>query len=465
MQQAAGVCPGTGRAPQSGAELRRVSVYAGSVRVDLALPANVPIGFLMPPIVDMVAGRPDKPEAVRHQLSLPGNVALDPSKTLAQIGIRDGTTLILTSTSAELTTPCFDDAAEAVSVSLAATVRPWTRQAARLIGALTATWLAGTGAAVLIRTAFDSNDARRTAAGVAVAVGFFAVLAATTACRLFRDRTAGLTLGLVACGFAALAGLLAVPGGPGASNVLLAMAAAATLAAVMRVMGCCAVVFDALSLFSATAALAAAVCAVTAVPVRAIAAASAVISLAVVEASARVSILLAGLSPRLESESDDEPPQRLNDKVIRANSWLTSLIIAFSAAAALGAIGAACSAGGPPWLGVAFATVTGAVLLLRARSYNDLAKSVPLIVSGTATLGATLVIAAVAAPPHAPYIAAAATILAATALCLGLITPTTISPVSRRSVELLEYLALATIVPLALWICGLYSASRGLNLL
>ncbi len=470
MQRAAGVGLETGGAPQPGAGVRRVSVYAGSVHVDLALPAAVPIGFLIPPIVDMVAarcGHRDEPAAVRHQLSLPGNVALDPSKTLAQTGIRDGTTLILTSTWAELTASCFDDAAEAVSVSLASTVRPWTQHAARLIGALAAGWLAGTGAAVLIRTAFDSNDARRVGAGVAAAVGFIAVLTAIAACRVFRDRTAGLTSGLVACGFAALAGLLAVPGGPGAPNVLLAMATAATSAVAMRVIGCCAVVFDALSLFSATAAIVAVVCAVTAVPVRAIAAASAVISLGLVEASARVSIMLAGLSPQLGSEPN-EPLQRVNAKAIRANSWFTSLVVAFSASTALGALGAAAgpySAGGPRWLGIAFAAVTGGVLLLRARSHNDLAKSVPLIVSGTATLSGTLVIAAVADPMDAPYIAAAAAILAATALCLGLIGPITISPVGRRSIELFEYLALAAVVPLAFWICGLYSASRGLNLL
>ena len=56
-------------------------------------------------------------------------------------------------------------------------------------------------------------------------------------------------------------------------------------------------------------------------------------------------------------------------------------------------------------------------------------------------------------------------LLAAVALCLGFINHTVaVSPVGRRSVELLEYLALAVVVPLACWICGLYGAARGLNL-
>ena len=84
---------------QPGGGLRRVSVYADSHHVDLVLSALVPIGSLMPPIVDILAegGHRAQTVAALHQLSLPGKMALDPSKTLAQSGIPDGTTLILTS--------------------------------------------------------------------------------------------------------------------------------------------------------------------------------------------------------------------------------------------------------------------------------------------------------------------------------------------------------------------------------
>ena len=146
-------------------------------------------------------------------------------------------------------------------------------------------------------------------------------------------------------------------------------------------------------------------------------------------------------------------PHRLSAKAIRAYVWLTSLVVGFSASAALGAIGAVVGlylACGPCSPGIAFATVTGGVLLLRARSHRELARSVPLIVSGTAALSAALVVAAAAYPPHTPHIAAASMLLAAVALCLGFINhAVAVSPVGRRSVELLEYLALAVVVPLA----------------
>jgi type VII secretion integral membrane protein EccD len=460
-------------------ELRRVSVYADAVHVDLALPAAAPVGSLIPPIVDILPGEyghRGEPVAARYQLSLPGHVAFDPSKTLAQIGIRDGTALILTSSSTELTIPRFDDAAEAVSMSLGTTARPWTRWAARLAGAMAGSWLAGAGAVVLIRGAFDGNDAQRIdGAGVAATVAAVALLAAAVGSRAFGDRIAGLTLGMTASGFAAVAGLLVVPGGPGAPNALLAaMAAAATSIVTMHVTGCCTVAFTALSGFAAVAAAAATVSAVTAAPLHAIGAISAAISLGLLEASARVSIMLAGLSPRLASDlkaatEDPAPaPHRLSAKAIRADSLLTSLVLAFSASAGLGGIGAAvgaCSASGPRLLDIMFATITGVVLLLRARSHGDLARSAPLVVSGTATLSATFVVAASAYPLHASWIAAAAALLAIAAPGLGLIRPAmAISPVGRRGIELLEYLALAAIVPLACWICGLYSAARGWSL-
>jgi type VII secretion integral membrane protein EccD len=455
-----------------GGGLRRVVVYADSHHVDLVLSAALPIGALIPPIVDILAaecGHSAEPVATRHQLSLPGNIALDSSKTLAQLQIRDGTTLMLTSSSSVLAPPRFDDVAEAVSASLVSTARRWTRPAARLIGALAASCLAATGAAILIGTAFGTNDVRRGGcAGVAAAAGFIALLAALAAHRVFRDGTAGLMLGLAAGGFVALAGLLAVPGRLGAPNALLATAAAATSATVIRVIGCCATVFTALACFATVESAAAVVGAVTAVPLPAIGAASAAISLVLVEASAPISVMLAGLSSQVTSEPDGACDE-LSSKAVRANSWLTSLVAAFSAASALGAIGAAAGslfADGPRWLGIAFAATTGGVLLLRARSHRDLARSVPLVAAGIVTLSATLAITAVGYPPHTPYIAAVSTMLAAAALCLGFITQTMrLSPIGRRSVELLEYLALTVVVPLAFWICGLYGAARGINLL
>jgi type VII secretion integral membrane protein EccD len=454
--------------------VRRLSIQSDSVRADLVLSAAAPIGSLLPSIVDILAGDGGYhagPVATRYQLSLPGGAALDPSKPLTSFKIRDGATLILTSSTTVLLAPRLDDAAEAIASSVASAELHWNPPGARLVGLLVATWLAGLSAAVMIRNLFDPNgDRGHGDVGVVATIGLLSLLAAVIAYRLFREPSAGLALGLLGTGFTALAGLVAVPGGPGALNALFATAAAATSAGAMRVMGYHATVFTALAGVAASGTVAALVSAVTAAPLATIGAVSAAISLALVEVSAPVSIMLAKLRPPPATAPDGQLPNsdRLNASALRAHSWLTSLIAAFSSSAALGAIGAAVGpylTSGPRMPGIAFAAVTGGVLLLRARAHCDIARSVPLIICGTTVLSAALVDSAASYPSRTAHIAAVSMLLAACALCFGFtIYSTPLSPVARRSVELLECFALASVVPLACWICGLYGAARGVNL-
>jgi type VII secretion integral membrane protein EccD len=454
--------------PTQSGGVRRISIDAESARVDLVLSASTPTGLLIPPIVDILARKGDLragSRAIRYQLSIPGGAALDPSKTLSQLSIRDGAIILLTSSSIELMDPTFDDEAEAVSASVATMQRHWTPRRARLAGSLITVWLACVTATVLIRHAFDAGGTNRTGcAGVAAAVCLLSLLAASFAYRFYRESSIGITLGGLAASFAALAGLLVVPGGLGAPNALLAAAASATVAAAMRVMSSHAVVFTALVALTATGATASAVAAITAIPPQAIGAAVAALSLALLEASAPMSIILARLSPSATDPDSDSLPT----KAIRAHAWLTSLIVAFSASAALGAISAALApfrSGELRFPGLLFATVAGCVLLLRARAHPDLSRSIPLIICGVATFSAVLVATAAAYPRCAAHTAAVSTMLGAAALCLALISDaTTVSPVGRRSVELLEYLAFAVVIPLGVWLCGLYGAARGLNL-
>jgi type VII secretion integral membrane protein EccD len=463
---------------------RRVSVHADAVRVDLALPAAVPVAALIPAIVDILAsgdGRSTDPSAglaaTRYQLSRPGTSALDPSTTLAQNGIRDGTILVLTECETKLPAPRFDDAAEAVSATLDVVARPRTRRAERLTSAAAASWLAGIGSLVLIRNSFAATSARPTGAavGLAAVASCVALLAAVLAHRAYRDPIAALTLGLLAVGFSAVAGFIAVPDGPGAPNVVLAaMVAAVTSVVAMRVTGCGAVTLTAVSCFAVVIAVAALAGVITAAPPAAIGSISALVSLGLLEASARVSIVMAGLSPRLPSALDmdvGEPttaPDCLAARAICADESLTGLVAAFSASAGVGAISTVVgvhSTGMPRVGSIVFAMMVGAALLLRARSQIDLRRTLLLVGSAIATISTTLVVAASASPQHALWIGAATAMLAGTALSLGFIGSTiTFSPVGRRSVELLEYLLLAALVPLACWICGVYGAARGLNL-
>jgi type VII secretion integral membrane protein EccD len=154
-------------------------------------------------------------------------------------------------------------------------------------------------------------------------------------------------------------------------------------------------------------------------------------------------------------------------KAVRADAWLTSLLAAFSSSAAVGAIMTAVAARGTdaPRSGcIAFAAVTGVLLLLRARSAEG-STTLAFIISGIATIGTTFAVCAAGMPGRGPWIAAVTALLAGAAVYLGFLAPVmSPSPFLRRGVELSEYLVLVAMAPLSCWICDFYGAVRGLNL-
>ncbi len=441
---------------------RRISIHAGSAAVDVVLSASVAVGLLTPAIVDALAGWSDVNPGlipVRYQLSTLGGTVLEASKTLKDNGIRDGTTLVLTQSSMSFVAPASDDAAEAVSAAVASVERRWSRRAAQLAGALGAGCGAGVSAAVLLRTASDADGAHRAGCvGLAATISVLALLAAVAALRVLDEPSAGWTLGLIATGFAALAGLLAVPGGPGAPNALFAMAAAATAAALVRVIDCRAVLFEVLGLFAVTCLAAAVVCVVAAKPLSVIGAGLAAASLAMIEASPPMSAMLARLPP----DPPNSSPDQQHAAAMRAHGWLTSLIAAFSASAALGAVSTLLRISPA---GIVFAAVVGIVLILRARTHRDITRAASPVICGTAAFSAALIACAVRYPQHALHVATLATALAFLALYVGFVgVAAGASPSRRRSLELVEYLAYAVVVPLTFWLCGLFGAVRSVNL-
>jgi type VII secretion integral membrane protein EccD len=442
--------------------MRRVSIDTEAARVDVVLSATVAVGLLIPAIIDTLAGGSDFDPGqipVRYRLFAPDGTTLQASKTLNEHAIRDGTTLFLARSPIEFVAPICDDPAEAVSAVVDAIERRWSRRAAQLVGALVASCWAGVGAAVLLRTALDTDGAHRAGCvGIAATVSFLALLAAVVACRAFGEDNAGLTLGLVATGFAALAGLLAIPGAPGAPNALFAAATAATSATLVRVIVRPAMLFEVLACFATTCLAATLVCVVAAVPLPVIGAGLAAISLTMIEASPPISVMLARLSPNMPSASSNQ----LHVGAIRAHGWLTSLIVAFSASAALGAVSAVFRMSPPS---IVLAAVVGSVMMLRARTHQDVVRAVPLVICGAVTLSAALVAFAVGYPHRALHIAVLATALGFLALYAGFVgSAATVSPVGRRSLELVEYFAFAIVVPLTFWLCGLFGAVRSVNL-
>lgn len=418
--------------PTSDPGLRRVTVHAGAQAVDLTLPAAVPVATLIPSIVDILGDRGASPAtAARYQLSALGAPALPNATTLAQCGIRDGAVLVLHKSSAQPPTPRCDDVAEAVAAALDTTARPQCQRTTRLSGALAASCITAGGGLMLVRNALGTNVTRYSdaTAGVVAAAGLAALLFAVIACRTYRDPIAGLTLSVIATIFGAVAGLLAVPGVPGVHSVLVAaMAAAATSVLAMRITGCGGITLTAVACCAVVVAAATLVGAITAAPVPAIGSLATLASFGLLEVSARMAVLLAGLSPRLPpalnpDDADALPTtDRLTTRANRADAWLTSLLAAFAASATIGAIGTAVATHGihrSSMGGIALAAVTGALLLLRARS-ADTRRSLVFAICGITTVATAFTVAADRALEHGPWIAALTAMLAAVANVFGL---------------------------------------------
>jgi hypothetical protein len=79
------------------------------------------------------------------------------------------------------------------------------------------------------------------------------------------------------------------------------------------------------------------------------------------------------------------------------------------------------------------------------------------------SMAAGLAVAVISKPAQAHW-AALLTVAAAGSLALGWLHGYPVSPVVRRAIELLEYLAVAAVLPLACWVVGLYGLVRGLSL-
>jgi type VII secretion integral membrane protein EccD len=298
-----------------------------------------------------------------------------------------------------------------------------------------------------------------------VAAGGLAVVLAAVAHRGYQDQTAGLTLGLIATVFAAIAGFVAVPGAPGMPNALLAAAAAGVTAVVaMRVSGCGVVTSTAVATCAVVIAMAGLVGVVSAAPLRIVASAAALVSVGLLSVTARASIAVAGLSPRLglpgaaETEASDA---RMRSQAVRADMWLTSLLAGLSLSATLGAV-VTVLAGAPNLACTSFGTLTGALLLLRSRS-TDMRKMLMFAICGILVTATTFGVTASRVPVPVPWIVTATTLAAAMAVYLGFAARPA-SAVLRRSVGLLELSALVAMVPLTCWIGGLYGAARALDL-
>ncbi|HTM83802.1 MAG TPA: type VII secretion integral membrane protein EccD [Mycobacterium sp.] len=446
--------------------LCRVSIhYAPSAdgtrpaTVDLALPAVMAVGELLPSIVDAVGLGG---EMLRNwRLSRIGGPTLDESMTLAQNAIHDGDALFL-GTSAVPEPRIYDQNRTA---ALAAGM-PGTRFPSRLrsAGCLCGALL---GTSVLAWAGLGTHGAGRIAPAAVAVAAVVAAVAAAHRLRLAPIIVA--TLHLTAVLQVTVLGFLIVPAGPAAANFFLAAAAAASAGAVLLRAyaddtSAGAIILTAVVTFAVTVSAAMGGAVMWPLTLPALGAILATLGLGVLSVAPRLSIALADLTPSipdLDAEPEESPRDRDELRAAHGHRTLTGLVTGCCGAVALGVLLVAAGARNPVTpAAIAFTAAIGVALALRARSYAASHCRAALTAAGLIGMAATFVLIAAWLPSHANWLGAAAV-----GAGLAALVPTAAAgPAALRAVDALEYGALAVVVPLTCWLAGIFDLVRSLSL-
>jgi type VII secretion integral membrane protein EccD len=420
----------------------RLSIQTGSdddVRtVDVAVCAQTPVEMLLPAVNDVAQLWPPAHGTHGWRLDRPVGGPLDDSMSLEANGVRDGELLVLTAVHAPSPRSIFWEPARAVaSAGSPPHDCDWELRAAVCM------WAVLVAGAALAWSGVTTHAAGHL---IVAACGAFAVCWAALLARSPTLSVAGATL-------AAAAGFLAVPSGPSAPNVLLAASAASAVAVVMkRLTGGASAALTATATCSALIAAATAAATFAVLPVATLGAALTTGALGLLELAPRVAILLSGLSTRGDAAT------RAGD----GHATLTGLVAGSVGTVVVGTMLVALGclrAELPPAAGAAFTGVAGLVMLLRCRTYVDTVRRITLAFGGILSTTATFAIVTIAVPQHACWFAAAMC-----ALGLGVLRQRRLTATSSRAVDLIDYAALAAVVPLTCWVIGVYALARDLHL-
>lgn len=454
----------------SSAGLSRVTLVAPRGRVDLALPSDVPLAELLPALVRYAGDEISDPTRARDGWALTrlGNRVLDTSRTPAQLEVRDGELLYLRPRAADAPDLVFDDVVDAVATATQERPGRWTSATTRWFGVVFGLVALVGGALALLFAGPPQLATGASGIGLAVVLLVTAVVLA----RAVGDSRTGVAFALLAIGYAGVGGLLVFAGDRplhqlaaphaliGAALVLVFTAVAAVGVAdeipVFLGAGVCALALllgSLLALLTGTGPAGAAAALVTVV-------------FAAVPALPMLAYRLAGL-PIPSVPSDPEELKRdvetVDSSVLplaeRGDGLLTGML---GALAVIGAVAAILNIGaGYP--GIALAGLVGVLLLARARYFLGQRQRLPLLAAGAVALGAASVGLFTTLGPTLRLVAIVGglVVVATTSIGYALIgAGRKLSPVWGRTLDILEVVLILGLVPLAVWVTGLYGWIR-----
>ncbi|MEU4669001.1 type VII secretion integral membrane protein EccD [Amycolatopsis sp. NPDC023774] len=454
-----------------------MTVVAPNTRIDVALPADVAVADLLPMLLEM-AKETSPDGGARHggwALAKLGDAPLDPSRTLASLGVVDGELLQLRKRNENPPPPLYDDVVDAIAESTPDSFRPWTKETARRFGHVAG----GLALFVSALALFMSGSLYGgSALGAAIAGGLGAIACVAVGATLAKAYQAEATGVLIAAAgglpLAFVSGFYIVPGLSVRANLLLGAVLVLIVSAVcILIIGAGIRVFIAAATAGAFGAIAFLVA--TLVPgatTAGVGAGAVAVSLACISILPRATIWLAKLplphvpstAEELKEDSGFPDYQAIEQRTAIAHDYMTGLMIGCGATTAISAVIAATA---PGYFGIILGVVATLVLLLRARAYANGAQAIALLTTGMVSAAGILVgwLFATTAEYRLLYVFGALIVVAAGSLVVGVIFPNQrFSPPLRRTVEILEAICIAVVLPLALGVMDLYTTLRHLNL-
>jgi type VII secretion integral membrane protein EccD len=195
------------QAPASASGLVKVTVTSGTRRVDLVLPAAVPVAELLPELVRSVGLLDGSTVYGGYQLVTQEGRQLAPDASLTMQGVEDGGVLTVAAGVDEPAPRVYDDVVEAMTDVVERDLKPWEPAAGRRTAMGAAALLLALGAVALL---IQAGSIAAAAAGV-VAVAL--VTGAIVLSRAQGEPEAAVPVAWMGAGYAAVAGLLLAPEG------------------------------------------------------------------------------------------------------------------------------------------------------------------------------------------------------------------------------------------------------------
>ncbi|MFF3554005.1 type VII secretion integral membrane protein EccD [Streptomyces tsukubensis] len=456
--------------------LCRLTVRTPRRLLDLAVPGDVPLADLLPTLLDH-AGEELAEQGIEHGgwvVQRLGEDPLDEESTLEALGLHDGDILHLRPRTEALPAIHFDDLVDGVAGSMRERPHGWNARSGRRMLLGTAGLLLAAGWVVCALP----GGPYTTRAAVAAVTGLLVLFGAAAASRAVGDAAAGAAIGVFVPPYLALAGALLTAGDTTGGGLvtgagMLAAAAAAAGGAVLTVAAVAAYVPLLLSL--AVPAVGGAVWGILMLTLDtgagSAAAPVAVVAVLIGGLVPGISFRLSGLrlpvlpsnAEELQEGIDPHPHGHVVTRTGLAEEWMTALYAAIGLL--LAAVLTALLTDDPGTPARVTAAVLCLLLLLHSRGIGHAWQRPAVVLPG---LYGLVLMALTSAPDLAPerrpvLLASLLALAGAAAIASWTVPGRRMLPHWGRAGDILHTCAAVALIPLSLWVLGVYGRLRGVS--